>query len=91
MGLGETIRQSFIEGYQSKANQLQKTLTTDLTMSLPRYKSITWRFDVQVGYRSDEFYLIDHRQFYLDRNTIVKKSQTNRTILSLKININQWK
>ena len=49
LGYGATIRQSFIDGYQSIASQLQKTLTTDLTISLPHYKNLEWRFDVQVS------------------------------------------
>ena len=49
LGFNATIRQSFIECYSSKANLLQSTLSTDLALSLPRYKNLNWRFDVQVS------------------------------------------
>lgn len=48
LGFNATIRQSFIECYSSKASLLQSTLSTDLALSLPRYKNLNWRFDVQV-------------------------------------------
>lgn len=49
LGYNSAIRESFIECYKSKANDLQKTLTRDLALSLPSYKSLNWRFDVQVN------------------------------------------
>lgn len=49
LGFKEGIRQAFIQCYLSKANQLQTVLTTDLALSLPRYKNLNWRFDVQVN------------------------------------------
>ncbi|CAF2723812.1 unnamed protein product [Rotaria sp. Silwood2] len=52
LGYSTQIRQRFIECYQSKAYQLQTTLTTDLALSLPHYKNLNWRFDVQIAARS---------------------------------------
>ncbi|CAF0731592.1 unnamed protein product [Rotaria sp. Silwood1] len=52
LGYSNQIRQSFIECYQSKAHQLQTTLATDLALSLPQYKNLYWRFDVQIATRS---------------------------------------
>ena len=49
LGFNKLIRQSFIECYSSKANLLHTTLATDLALSLPRYKNLNWRFDVQVS------------------------------------------
>jgi hypothetical protein len=48
LGYSTPIRQSFIDCYQSLANQLQTTLATDLALTLPHYKNLSWRFDVQV-------------------------------------------
>jgi hypothetical protein len=50
LGYSTQIRQHFIQCYLSKANQLQTTLATDLALSLPQYKNLSWRFDVQVGF-----------------------------------------
>jgi hypothetical protein len=50
LGFGTPIRESFIQCYLSRATQLQTTLATDLALSLPHYKDITWRFDVQVNF-----------------------------------------
>ena len=50
LGFSTPIRQSFIQCYLSKASQLQTTLATDLALSLPHYKNLSWRFDVQVSF-----------------------------------------
>ncbi|UJR25230.1 hypothetical protein I4U23_006582 [Adineta vaga] len=52
LGYSSPIRESFIECYKSKANELQKTLTRDLALSLPSYKNLNWRFDVQIATRT---------------------------------------
>ncbi|CAF1255453.1 unnamed protein product [Adineta steineri] len=52
LGYNIKIRQAFIECYKSQASQLQTILATDLALSLPHYKNLNWRFDVQIATRS---------------------------------------
>ncbi|CAF0918035.1 unnamed protein product, partial [Didymodactylos carnosus] len=55
-GFNDVIRQTIVECYTTQSSQLQSALI-DLSLSLPKYKDLHWRFDVQIYSRN-----IRHRQ-----------------------------